>query len=195
VFAPEVDEMYPAGAATAVHVVGADAHLCGPFRPGHFEGVTTVVAKLFTICQPDRAVFGLKDAQQYLIIKRMVRDLGMDIEIMGVPTVREHDGLALSSRNRYLSDAERKEAVVISKAVFAARDLVLGGERNPGVVGAAMQREISASPLARIQYTEIVETTTIAPVELIERGQELVAATAVYFGETRLIDNQFVTAP
>lgn len=195
VFTPNVDEMYPPGAATTVHVKGADAHLCGPFRPGHFEGVATVVAKLFTICRPDRAVFGLKDAQQYLIIKRMVRDLGMSIEVIGIPTVREYDGLALSSRNRYLSDAERKEAFVASRAVFAARDLIVAGERNPDAVCAAMQREIGASPLARLQYTEVVDVATIAPVEVIERGQDVLAAAALYIGNTRLIDNQFVNAP
>lgn len=195
VFAPTVDEVYPPGSTTKVSVEGADAHLCGPFRPGHFEGVTSVIARLFSICEPDRAIFGLKDGQQYLIIRRMVRDLGLGIEIMGVPTVREHDGLALSSRNGFLTDDERRQAAVVSKAVFAARDLVLSGERNTSLIYAAMQREIDAAALARLQYAEIVDTTTIAPVELIQRGQHLLAATAVHFGNTRLIDNQFVIAP
>ena len=195
VFAPSAKEMYPDGAATTVRVDGADAHLCGPFRPGHFEGVTTVVAKLFSICQPDSAVFGLKDAQQYLIIQRMVRDLGMGIDLVGVSTVRESDGLALSSRNSYLSAGERDEAVVVCKAVFAARDLVLAGERNPTAILTAMQREIEVSPRARLQYAEIVDTTTITPVKAIRKGQSLLAATAVYFGDTRLIDNQFINAP
>jgi len=195
VFAPAIGEVYPDGSTTKVFVEGADAHLCGPFRPGHFEGVTSVVARLFSICEPDRAVFGLKDGQQYLIIRRMVRDLGLDIEIVGVPTVREHDGLAMSSRNSFLSDSERNQAAVVCKAVFAARELILTGERHTDVVCAAMKREINMADLARLQYAEVVDTATIAPVELIKKGQHLLAATAVHFGHTRLIDNQFIIAP
>ena len=195
VFMPSTDEMYPSGATTIVHVEGADVHLCGRYRPGHFLGVTTIVCKLFGICEPDRAFFGLKDAQQFLIVKRMVRDLGMGIEIVGVPTIREHDGLALSSRNVYLSDEERSQAVVLSRAVYSARDLVLAGERNPRAIRASMQHEIEAAPLSQLQYAEIVDTETIAPVGRIDPGQRVLVAVAVFFGDTRLIDNQFVNAP
>jgi pantoate--beta-alanine ligase len=195
VFAPSVEEMYPKGDSTIVHVEGADQHLCGRFRPGHFQGVTTIVSRLFVITEPDLAFFGLKDAQQFLIIRKMVRDLGMGTEIVGVPTVREDDGLALSSRNVYLSPDERSQATVLSEAVFAARKLIESGEREVQKVKAAMRGRIESASLARLQYAEVVDTDTIAPVESIAPGQELLAATAVFFSETRLIDNQFVKAP
>lgn len=195
VFAPSTEEMYPEGATTIVHVEGADEHLCGRFRPGHFQGVTTIVSKLFVIGEPDLAFFGLKDAQQFLIIRKMVRDLGMGVEIVGVPTVREDDGLALSSRNVYLTPDERSQATALSQAVFAARDLISSGERDADKIKTAMRDRIESAPLARIQYAEVVDTETIAPVESIASGQELLAATAVFFGGTRLIDNQFVKAP
>ncbi len=167
----------------------------GFIRPGHFRGVTTVVAKLFNIFEPDKAVFGLKDAQQVLIIRKMVRDLAFGIEIVGHPTVREHDGLALSSRNAFLTEEQRNEAVVVSRSVFAARDMILAGRRDPTSIAAAMKEEINSAPSARLQYAEVVDTTTIAPVDEIKPGHSLLAATAVFFGNTRLIDNQFVTAP
>lgn len=195
VFAPSTDEMYPEGASTIVHVEGADEHLCGRFRPGHFKGVTTVVAKLLGVCEPDRAFFGLKDAQQFLIIKKMARDLGLGVEVIGVPTVREDDGLALSSRNVYLGREERAQAPVLSRAVFAARDLIASGERDSDKIQEVMKETIESAPLAALQYAEVVDTQTIAPIDSIAPGQELLAATAVFFGGTRLIDNQFVKAP
>jgi pantoate--beta-alanine ligase len=195
VFAPSNEEMYPKGDSTIVHVEGADAHLCGRVRPGHFQGVTTIVSKLFIITEPDLAFFGLKDAQQYLIIRRMARDLSLDVEVVGVPTVREADGLALSSRNVYLDPSERLQATVVSKAVFAARELIESGERDASKIRKAMREQIESAALARLQYAEIVDTGTIVPVKSIFPGQELLAATAVFFGKTRLIDNQFVKAP
>jgi pantoate--beta-alanine ligase len=169
--------------------------LCGRVRPGHFQGVTTIVSKLFIITEPDLAFFGLKDAQQYLIIRRMARDLSLDVEVVGVPTVREADGLALSSRNVYLDPSERLQATVVSKAVFAARELIESGERDASKIRKAMREQIESAALARLQYAEIVDTGTIVPVKSIFPGQELLAATAVFFGKTRLIDNQFVKAP
>jgi len=195
VFTPTVADMYPDGASTWVEVEGGDQHLCGPYRPGHFRGVTTIVAKLFNICLPDKAVFGLKDAQQFLIIRRMIRDLNLPVELIGLPTVREADGLALSSRNVYLKPNERKQAVVLSQAVAAAGKLIESGERNPVEIERAMRSIVGAAPDGVLQYVQVVEAESIAPPEIIERGMEVVAALAVYFGETRLIDNCFAVAP
>jgi len=195
VFTPSTEEMYPERESTWVHVEVADRHLCGRFRPGHFRGVTTVVATLFNIFEPDKAVFGLKDAQQVLIVRKMVRDLAFGVEIVGHPTVRESDGLALSSRNAYLTEEQRTEAVVVSSSVFGARDMILAGERDPAHIAAAMKEEIGSVPSARLQYAEVVDTATIAPVDKIKPGDSLLVATAVFFGNTRLIDNQFVIAP
>jgi len=195
VFAPSVPQMYPEDMSTWVHVEGADRHLCGPFRPGHFRGVTTVVAKLFNVCLPDKAVFGLKDAQQFLIIRRMIRDLNYPIELIGCPTVREPDGLALSSRNVYLNDRERTQAVVLSQAVAAAGKMIGEGERNPQAVETAMRSIVASAPDAVLQYAQVVETASIAPVDRLEPGHEVVAALAVFFGKTRLIDNTFAIVP
>ncbi len=198
VFAPTVEEMYPDGPAanlTWVYVEKLDAHLCGRYRPGHFRGVTTVVAKLFNICRPHVAVFGLKDAQQFQIIRRMVRDLHYDIELIGVPTVREPDGLALSSRNTYLSPEERKQAVVLSQAVEAARQAIEAGEQRPEAIVEAMRQILARAPLARVQYAEVVDAETLQPVTRIRPGQRVLAGVAVFFGDTRLIDNVFVEAP
>lgn len=195
VFAPSVGDMYPEGMTTWVHVEEADKHLCGPFRPGHFRGVTTIVAKLFNVCLPDKAVFGLKDAQQFLIIRRMIADLDFPIELIGCLTVREHDGLALSSRNIFLSERERKQAIVLSKAVDAARGLIDDGERDPRKIEDAMESIVASAPDAVLQYAEVVETRGIAPVDRLQPGQEVVAALAVFFGRTRLIDNTFAIVP
>jgi pantoate--beta-alanine ligase len=195
VFAPSEEDMYPEGGTTWVEVDGADAHLCGPFRPGHFRGVTTVVAKLFNTCLPDKAVFGLKDAQQFLVIRRMVSELNFPLELIGCETVREPDGLALSSRNVYLTEREREQAVVLSQAVAKAGRLVADGERNPTVIERTMASTIASAPDARLQYAEVVDAATIAPVKALESGKEFVAAVAVFFGSTRLIDNRFVIAP
>lgn len=198
VFAPTVEEMYPDGPEanlTWVYVEKLDAHLCGRYRPGHFRGVTTIVAKLFNICKPHVAVFGLKDAQQFQIIRRMVRDLHYDIEMIGVPTVREPDGLALSSRNTYLSPEERKQAVVLSQAVEAARQAIEAGEQRPEAIVEAMRQILARAPLARVQYAEVVDAETLQPVARIRPGQRVLAGVAVFFGDTRLIDSVFVEAP
>ncbi|BBM71912.1 pantoate--beta-alanine ligase [Rhodothermus marinus] len=198
VFAPTVEEMYPDGPEanlTWVYVEKLDAHLCGRYRPGHFRGVTTIVAKLFNICKPHVAVFGLKDAQQFQIIRRMVRDLHYDIELIGVPTVREPDGLALSSRNTYLSPEERKQAVVLSQAVEAARRAIEAGEQRPEAIVEAMRQILARAPLARVQYAEVVDAETLQPVTRIRPGQRVLAGVAVFFGDTRLIDSVFVEAP
>ncbi len=195
VFAPTPGEMYPGGTdanRTWVRVEGLDQHLCGRYRAGHFTGVTTVVARLFNICKPHVAVFGRKDAQQFLILRRMVRDLHYDITLIGVPTVREADGLALSSRNMYLSEAERAQAVVLSEAVAKAKALVAAGERRAEIVIQSMCAVLAAAPDAIVQYVEIVDTETLQPVDLMYAGQEVLAAVAVYFGDTRLIDNAFI---
>ncbi|SHK20959.1 pantoate--beta-alanine ligase [Rhodothermus profundi] len=198
VFAPTVEEMYPEGAAshlTWVYVEKLDAHLCGRYRPGHFRGVATVVAKLFNICKPHVAVFGLKDAQQFQIIRRMVQDLSYDIELVGVPTVREPDGLALSSRNVYLNPEERAQAVVLSRAVEAARRAIEAGEQRPEAIVEAMRQILARAPLARVQYVEVVDAETLQPVRQIRPGQRVLAGVAVFFGNTRLIDSVFVEAP
>jgi pantoate--beta-alanine ligase len=190
VFAPSPEAMYPFGLPpfTTVHVRDLDRHLCGPYRQGHFEGVTTVVAKLFLACRPDVAVFGEKDAQQLAIVRRMTAELGFGIEVVGHPIVREADGLALSSRNRYLGAEERAQAVVLSRALVGAREAVVKGERDPQVLVDAMRRVVAEAPLARLQYAEVVDAETLQPVEVLAPGRYL-AALAAFLGDTRLIDN------
>jgi pantoate--beta-alanine ligase len=193
VFTPSVDAMYDDSAATTVTVAGMGERLCGAFRPGHFDGVTTVVTKLFLACRPHLAVFGRKDAQQFLILRRMTRDLGLGVEIVGLETVREADGLALSSRNRYLSEEERKQAVVLSRALSAVREQVAAGERQASTLVDTMRVKIAAAPLARLQYAEVVDTETIQPIDRLQSGRSALAALAVHFGGARLIDNTFLT--
>ncbi len=198
VFAPGVTEMYPEGIenmVTQVSVRHLPEHLCGAFRQGHFDGVTTVVGKLFNICRPNVAVFGRKDAQQFVIISRMVRDLDFGVEVVGVETVREPDGLALSSRNKYLSAVDRKEAVVLYKAVTAARDAICSGERSRSKLVGLMTEHILRASHARLQYAEVVRTATLEPMDTLPAGEEVLAAVAVFFGKTRLIDNVFVGVP
>jgi pantoate--beta-alanine ligase len=198
VFAPPEEEMYPAGRAanvTWVHVEQLDRHLCGRYRPGHFRGVTTVVARLFLACKPHVAVFGLKDAQQFLLLRRMARDLLFDVELVGVPTVREADGLARSSRNVFLRPSERRQAVVLSRAVEVARQRVEAGELEAGAIVEAMRLALAQAPEARVQYAEVVDVETLQPVNHLAPGQAVLAAVAVFFGETRLIDNAFAQAP
>jgi len=198
VFAPLVAEMYPEGPEanlTWVYVERLDAHLCGRYRPGHFRGVTTVVAKLFNICKPHVAVFGLKDAQQFQIIRRMVRDLHYDIELIGVPTVRDEDGLALSSRNAYLTPQERSQAVVLSQAIAAAEQAIKQGEQRVEAIVEAMRQTLARAPLARVQYTEVVDAETLQPIDRIVPGQQVLIGVAVFLGQTRLIDSAFVQAP
>lgn len=188
VFYPEVSEMYPDGFATFVEVQSEmPRQLCGKTRPIHFRGVCTVVSKLFNIVTPDKAFFGQKDAQQLAIIRRMVLDLSMGIEIVGCPIIREADGLAKSSRNTYLSAEERKAALVLSRAVKLGQELVRNGEKNADKVVDAMRALIEQEPLARIDYVSAVDGLTMLPVHEINGG-ELIAM-AVYIGKTRLIDN------
>lgn len=202
VFAPSVEEMYPfvhdetlPGSLAWVDVDRLDDHLCGAYRDGHFRGVVTVVTKLFHACKPDLAVFGKKDAQQYVILQRLVDDLLFDVDIVGVPTVREADGLACSSRNAYLDREEREQATVLYDAVTAAREAVEGGEQDVEAVVRAMHEALAEAPDAEVQYAEVVDAHTVQPVTHLAPGQEVIAAVAVFFGDTRLIDNAFVEVP
>lgn len=191
VFHPAVEEMYAPGAATYVEILSdMPKQLCGKTRPIHFRGVCTVVSKLFNIVTPDKAFFGQKDAQQLAIIRQMVRDLSYGIEIVGCPIVREADGLAKSSRNTYLSEAERQAALVLSESVFLGQKMVAEGETDANKIVAAMTEHIQAQPLAKIDYVSAVDGVTMDPVDRIV-GTVLVAM-AVYIGKTRLIDNFIV---
>ena len=187
VFHPEPSELYAPDACTYVSVEGMTKELCGKTRPTHFRGVCTVVSKLMNISQADRAYFGQKDAQQLAVVRRMVRDLNMNVEVVGCPIVREEDGLAKSSRNTYLSSEERTAALVLSRAVAEGQRLMKAGERSAAAVTGAMRKIIEAEPLARIDYVEMVSWDGIKPVEQAD-GPVLVAM-AVYIGKTRLIDN------
>lgn len=187
VFNPEPSEMYFENKSTSVSVSNLTSVLCGAKRPGHFDGVCLVVSKLFNIVTPDRAYFGQKDAQQVAVLKRMVRDLNVDIEIIPCPIIREEDGLAKSSRNTYLSQEERKAALVLSRSLNLAKKLLEDGERNAAKIKEAMKEEINKEPLAKIDYIEIVDSDSLENVEIIE-GSILVPI-AVYIGKTRLIDN------
>jgi len=186
-FYPCVREMYPDGYATYVTVEGMTQKLCGRSRPTHFRGVTTVVAKLFHIVDPDRAFFGEKDHQQLLVIRRMAADLNMKVEVVGVPTVREPDGLAMSSRNVYLDERERAAAVVLSRSLAAAREAYAAGERSAAALTGLVRGMIEAEPLAELDYVEIYGLPDLADVERLD-GPALLAL-AVRFGKTRLIDN------
>lgn len=187
IFHPTPDEMYPDGFSTHIQMDNLTKELCGKTRPTHFGGVCTVVGKLFNIVQPDKAYFGQKDAQQLAIIKRMVRDLNFDIEIVGCPIIREPDGLAKSSRNTYLSAEERKAALILSKAIKLGKEMVEGGEKNAQTIIKAMTDKINTEPLARIDYVNVVDALSIEPLDIV-KGEVLVAI-AVYIGKTRLIDN------
>lgn len=189
-FVPASKDMYPQGYAAFVDVERLTEGLCGASRPGHFRGVTTVVAKLFNLVSPSRAYFGQKDAQQAMILKKMVTDLNMDLELIVLPTVREPDGLAMSSRNKYLTSEEREEAVVLYKSLLLAKELVKSGEKETLVIRKKMEDLICTAKDAAIDYLEIVDTKELKPLEFIN-GQCLVAV-AVKFGTTRLIDNIFV---
>jgi pantoate--beta-alanine ligase len=187
VFAPSVEEMYPLPQLTFAEVTRIEDHLCGPFRPGHFRGVATVVLKLFNIIQPDRAWFGEKDMQQLAIIRRMVSDLNLPIEILGVPTVREPDGLAMSSRNQYLNPAERKAAPVLYCALQEASNRIRSGEHDAGKVREAAMAILSREPLVRVEYLEVVDPNEMQPVTEITSPVRI--AGAIRIGNTRLIDN------
>lgn len=187
IFHPQPAEMYAPDFSTYVEMQEVSEGLCGKTRPTHFRGVCTVVCKLFHIVMPDRAYFGQKDAQQLAVIRRMVRDLDMDIQIVGCPIIREPDGLAKSSRNTYLNEEERKAALVLSKAVFHGQDMMEKGERDAGTILSSMKKLIEAEPLAKIDYVEMVDADTIAP--LAKAQGRVLTAMAVYIGSTRLIDN------
>ena len=187
VFHPEPSEMYAEDACTFVDMTAVTKELCGKSRPIHFRGVCTVVNKLMNISMADRAYFGQKDAQQLAVIRRMVRDLNMNVEVVGCPIIREADGLAKSSRNTYLSEEERKAGLVLSQAVKLGQKLVAEGEKSAAAVTGAMSELISAEPLAKIDYVSMVSWDSIEPVETIEAP--VLVAMAVYIGKTRLIDN------
>jgi pantoate--beta-alanine ligase len=186
-FAPTVDEMYPAGAVTWVEVEGLSSKLDGRSRPGHFPGVTTVVAKLFHIVEPDAAFFGQKDAAQVAIIRRMVRDLNFSVEIVACPIVREADGLAMSSRNAYLDSGQRKEALALRRSLIRVERCWEGGERSAAKLGAVGREEFAEEKSVRLDYFEIVDGESLDPIENVASGA-LVAA-AAFVGTTRLIDN------
>jgi pantoate--beta-alanine ligase len=189
-FYPSVREIYPEGYQTHVDVDNLSALLCGAHRPGHFQGVATVVAKLFNIVRPHVAIFGEKDYQQLQLVRRLVRDLNFDIEIIGHPIVREADGLAMSSRNIYLSPEERQASLCLSRALVRAACIVRRGETKGRVITEAVRAGIEKEPLARVEYVTLCDSATLEPVEEIQESALL--ALAVRIGKTRLIDNQIL---
>lgn len=188
VFAPDTDEIYGPGFSTYVYVEGLTETLEGASRPGHFRGVATVVTILFNTVRPDLAFFGSKDAQQVGVIKRLTRDLGFETEVVVVPTVREESGLAMSSRNAYLSDEEREKASIIYQSLRDAKLAFKNGERNASSIAQIVEEKIASEPLARIDYVAVVSNDDLEPIEKIEDNEVLVAV-AVRFGKVRLIDN------
>ena len=187
IFHPTVEAMYPAGFSVFVEESEVSARLCGASRPGHFRGVCTVVLKLFQITQPNSAVFGLKDFQQCAVIRRMVRDLNVPVRIVPVETVREPDGLALSSRNRFLTAEERAQATVLRRALLAASAAFRAGETSAAKLRRVLLKTIATAPLARLDYAEIADADTLRSVRVVKKN--CVFALAVFFGKTRLIDN------
>lgn len=199
-FIPDVDGMYPEGFATYVEVEGLSERLCGAFRPGHFRGVATVVTKLLNIVRPTRAYFGLKDYQQAVIIRRLIADLDIDTEMVGCPTVREDDGLAMSSRNLYLSPAERKAATVIYRTLCQAEEALLSGGKGFAEVRSLMERGLAGEPLVKeVQYASLFDPWTLADISSMDaniyRGRTVLLAAAVVIGRARLIDNKLVEVP
>jgi len=187
-FYPTVEEMYPKGYSTFVDVEGdMTGVLCGSSRPGHFRGVATIVTKLFNMVAPDKAYFGQKDAQQVSVIERMVKDLNMDLEIIPCPIFREEDGLAMSSRNTYLNEKERQDALVLSQSLFEAKDKILEGQRSSDVIIQGIVDKISSVDYAIIDYVEIVDALTLNKIDTIEG--DILIAIAVKVGKPRLIDN------
>jgi len=193
VFAPESAAMYPPAYRTYVHVEELTAILEGAVRPGHFRGVTTVVAKLFLVTKPHVAVFGQKDAQQVVVIRRMVHDLNFDIDIVVAPIVRERDGLAMSSRNRYLTPEQRREATVMHRSLRLAEELLRDGERNAAAVRTRMEALITGHSSGVVDYISIADADSLREVELCSPGENLLISLAVRFGTTRLIDNIPIT--
>ena len=187
IFFPDAKQMYPNGYATYVNVERITTGLCGAARPTHFRGVATVVLKLFNIIEPDVAIFGEKDYQQLAVIKRMVEDLNLDVKIVAHPTVREEDGIAMSSRNKYLSPEQRKNALVLHRSLLLARDRMEAGEKNTAKIRDEVVAMIANTPGSVIDYVEFVDTDTLEPVDMAQ--SKVVMALAVKFGTTRLIDN------
>lgn len=187
VFNPEPSEMYLENKSTSVSVLNLTDKLCGAKGPGHFDGVCLVVSKLFNIVTPDKAYFGQKDAQQVAVLKRMIRDLNFDVEIVECPIIREEDGLAKSSRNTYLSIDERKSALVLSRSLKLAKEALMSGERDAQKIKEIIRNELNLDPLARIDYVEVVDAESLEDVNTIEN--KILIPIAVYIGKTRLIDN------
>jgi len=192
IFYPSAEEMYPEGFSTYVTVENLTNNLCGLSRPGHFKGVTTVVAKLFGIIKPDLAFFGQKDAQQAFVIKRMISDLEMDVTMKLLPTVREKSGLAMSSRNSYLTEQQKSDASVLYKSLELARELIINGERRPQKIIKKMKDMIESVPYIRIDYVSIVDTTFMK--DIFHVKGEILIAVAAFIGKTRLIDNMILNA-
>ncbi len=192
-FAPETAAMYPPGYRTFVNVEKLSLPLEGAVRPGHFRGVATVVTKLLNITKPHCALFGQKDAQQVVVLRRMVRDLDFGVEIVVVPTVREEDGLAMSSRNAYLTPAERGEAPALYRSLRMAEELVRAGERSAGAVIAAITREITGRSSAAIDYVSVADAESLEPLSTLSPGASVLVSLAARFGTTRLIDNIHIT--
>jgi pantoate--beta-alanine ligase len=186
-FMPSVAEMYPAGARTTVHVAVLTDGLCGTSRPGHFDGVTTIVAKLFSIVGPCTAYFGRKDAQQLAVVRRMAADLDLPVHVVGCPLVREPDGVAMSSRNSYLSSDDRRRATVLIRSLRAAADAVVSGERDALAVRDVLVETLASEPAVRVDYAVLVDATTLQEVDRIE--DNTLIALAAFVGKTRLIDN------
>jgi pantoate--beta-alanine ligase len=193
IFAPEAADMYPEGYATSVHVDGITETLCGARRPGHFDGVTTVVSKLFGIVQPHAALFGMKDFQQLAVVRRMSIDLNMPVEIIGMPIVREADGLAMSSRNKYLSTQMRAQALAVSDAIRIAIHAAMEGETDAAKLVKKVEDRISQEQDARIDYVEICHDLTLEAMTHVDKHSVLLVA--VFFGSTRLIDNHYLLTP
>jgi len=190
VFVPETADMYDSDQMVTVVAGRLATHLCGPGRPGHFDGVLTIVAKLFNVVEPDVAVFGRKDYQQLLVIRQMVKDLNMDIEIVGEPTVREADGIAMSSRNSYLTSEQRPAALTLSQALNKAQEIIKGGERDSQTIIDAATELITSYPATTIDYISICDPETLVDLEIID--QPALMALAVKVGKTRLIDNMIL---
>jgi len=187
VFAPTSEEMYPDGAKTTVRVPGMSETMCGAFRPGHFDGVCTVVAKLLAIVQPDVAYFGEKDAQQLAVVRRMAADLNLPVEIRGCPLIRDPDGLAISSRNVYLGESERRRALALGRALLEAKDAVAGGERDAGRLADAVRQRLAEAEGVETEYVAVVDPDTLDDLTVIDDG--VLVAAAIRVGRTRLIDN------
>jgi pantoate--beta-alanine ligase len=192
-FAPGVDEMYPEGMRTTVRVAGLTDRLCGASRPGHFDGVTTVVAKLFSIVGPSRAYFGRKDAQQLAVVRRMAADLDLPVDVVGCPLVRDADGLALSSRNAYLDADGREAATILAGALYVASEAVVAGERDATAIRQLVVDTVDRVPAVRLDYVEVVDAATLEPVERF--GGDTLVALAAFVGKARLIDNVTISFP